>query len=207
MIDTGERLRFLLMHALAVKGVASEATLADVVGWNVDDVCLEIEALLAEELVRSRKGKLGGFALTAAGKEVHAALLAAEAGPEATEALENVYKNFLPVNGRFKDLCTQWQLRGADVNDHSDTEYDDGVVAKLTEVDREAQSFLEPVSTVVPRFGRYPARLSSALKRLRGGDNSAFTKPLAESYHDVWMELHEDLIRSLGRTRGTDDEG
>ncbi|WP_232681743.1 hypothetical protein [Nocardioides sp. R-C-SC26] len=43
--------------------------------------------------------------------------------------------------------------------------------------------------------------------RLRSGDNGAFARPMYNSYHDIWMELHEDLIVSLGRTRGSHDEG
>jgi hypothetical protein len=30
-------------------------------------------------------------------------------------------------------------------------------------------------------------------------------RPLIDSYHTVWFELHEELILATGRTRGTDD--
>ena len=29
--------------------------------------------------------------------------------------------------------------------------------------------------------------------------------PLSDSYHDVWMQLHEDLLLTLGRDRSTAD--
>lgn len=41
--------------------------------------------------------------------------------------------------------------------------------------------------------------LGQAVERLRQGDPDALAKPLSHSYHDVWMELHEDLLNSLGR--------
>ena len=51
------------------------------------------------------------------------------------------------------------------------------------------------------RFGGYGARLSHALDRVRGGDTDWFTKPMIDSYHTVWFELHEDLLVTLGIDR------
>ncbi len=33
------------------------------------------------------------------------------------------------------------------------------------------------------------------------GDARAFTAPLAESYHTVWFELHQDFLLTLGLER------
>ena len=33
-----------------------------------------------------------------------------------------------------------------------------------------------------------------ASTRVAGGDTKQFTGVMCESFHDVWMELHEDLI-------------
>ncbi len=49
-----------------------------------------------------------------------------------------------------------------------------------------------------------PAKLSAALEKIRAGDTSWFTRPLVDSYHTVWFELHEELIGAAGLTR--DDE-
>lgn len=206
VIETSTTARFLILHALTVKGVASEAALADVTGLPVDEVTGEVERLIETEHLRRRKGRIGGLALLDAGKAAHCELLPADVG-DARPALDEVYEAFLPVNGRFKDLCTRWQLRGSEPNDHADAEYDDGVVAELAALHAEASVFLEPAGEALARFGRYPVRLGSALERLQGGDTAAFTKPLTESYHDVWMELHQDLLTSLGRTRDAGDEG
>jgi DNA-binding MarR family transcriptional regulator len=205
VIGTGTAARFLVLHALTVKGVASEAALAEVTGLPVDEVTDEVERLIEAEQVRRRKGRIGGLALLDAGRAAHRELLPADVGDDARAALAGVYEAFLPVNGRFKDLCTCWQLRGSEPNDHSDAEYDAGVVAELASLHAEATDFLEPAGTALARFGRYPVRLGSALDRVRGGDTTAFTKPLTESYHDVWMELHQDLLISLGRERSAAD--
>ena len=44
-------------------------------------------------------------------------------------------------------------------------------------------------------------RFEHAYARVAAGDTDYFTKPLIGSYHDVWMELHEDLLTTLGIER------
>lgn len=207
MIDTATSTRFLVMHALKVKGVASETALSHATGLPEDTILAEVDQLLAAELVRRRKGRLGGLALVEAGKAVHAELLTVDVDEAASSDLDEAYQAFLPLNGRFKDLCTRWQMRGSEPNEHTDPEYDAGVVAELVSLHGEAQTFLAAAEGALARFGRYPTRLGAALDRVQSGEVAAFTKPLTESYHDVWMELHQDLITSLGRTRNAADEG
>jgi hypothetical protein len=46
----------------------------------------------------------------------------------------------------------------------------------------------------VPRLARYADRLVAAAATVVGGDPKRFTGVMCESFHDIWMELHEDLI-------------
>ena len=47
----------------------------------------------------------------------------------------------------------------------------------------------------VPRMARYNERLADAAGLMsRQGDIHKFTGVMCESFHDIWMELHEDLI-------------
>ena len=50
------------------------------------------------------------------------------------------------------------------------------------------------MAAVVPRMGRYNTRLASAAAAVAAGETKRFTGVMCESFHDVWMELHEDLI-------------
>jgi len=50
------------------------------------------------------------------------------------------------------------------------------------------------MASVLPRMGRYNERLGGAASAVAGGDTNRFTGVMCESFHDVWMELHEDLI-------------
>ena len=37
---------------------------------------------------------------------------------------------------------------------------------------------------------------------MRRGETDWLTKPIIDSYHTVWFELHEDLLATLGLERG-----
>jgi hypothetical protein len=43
--------------------------------------------------------------------------------------------------------------------------------------------------------------LRAALDRVRAGETAWLTRPLIDSYHTVWFELHEELILAVGLTR------
>jgi hypothetical protein len=44
----------------------------------------------------------------------------------------------------------------------------------------------------------YRRRLSNALAKLEAGDYRYLTVPDRDSYHTVWFELHQHLIKLLG---------
>ena len=57
------------------------------------------------------------------------------------------------------------------------------------------------MASCVTRIGRYGPRLDRAAESVAGGDTRRFTGVMCESFHDVWMELHEDLIVLQGIER------
>ena len=56
-------------------------------------------------------------------------------------------------------------------------------------------------ATQLPRLSAYSAKLSAALDKIKAGDTAWLTRPLIDSYHTVWFELHEELIGAVGLTR------
>lgn len=195
--------RFVVIHALKVKGLATADDLAAITGR--DDLAPILTELADELLVRERTGRVAGFALTKEGRAAHPDLVAGAVTDEERTAVGQSYEAFLPVNGRFKDACTRWQTRGGEPNDHADPAYDEGVVAELGAIHDDVVAALAPAAAASGRFARYPSRFESALSRVRGGDVSAFARPMSHSYHDVWMELHEDMLLTLGRERDKSD--
>lgn len=209
-MTTSSDSRFLVLHALRVKGLASDEILGAISGLSPDEVSGHLGALLEERLILRREGRMAGSMLTPAGKAAHPPLLEADvAGADRQAALAGAYDAFLPINGDFKRVCTDWQLRAdsGEPNDHSDRDYDEGVVTKLGDVNGQVATVLKELSSVMDRFGSYATRLDAALERVRGGDVSAFARPMADSYHDIWMELHQDQLLSLRKERGAHDEG
>lgn len=74
-------------------------------------------------------------------------------------------------------------------------------VADLQAISRRAGEVLAPLAGEVPRVRSYPARLARATGRLADGDVRYLAHPLLDSFHTVWFEMHEDMIRLAGRTR------
>ena len=197
--------RFLVVHALKVKGLASVDDLADLTGVDTGALATVLDDLVGAGLARQRTGRVSGFGLTPDGRSLHPDLLHDHVTPDEVAGVSAAYEAFLPVNGRFKEVCTRWQMRADAINDHSDAEYDARVVEELAVVHADAVAGLAPAVAVSARFGRYPARFSAALERVRAGETAAFARPMCASYHDVWMELHEDFLLTLGRERAAAD--
>jgi hypothetical protein len=201
---------FLVLHTLRVKGLTPPAVVNAQAGLSAEQVDEVLRRLAARGLVTIREGRVSGALLTPAGRQAHAEQLARDQDTrDAAAALAAAHEEFLPVNGEFKRVCQSWQVRpDGQPNDHTDASYDAEVISQLVDVHKRLLScVLEPLEMALPRSAAYQNRLTAALDRVRGGNTAAFARPMADSYHDIWMELHQDLLLSAGRDRGAADEG
>ena len=73
-------------------------------------------------------------------------------------------------------------------------------------IDDAVQPVCRDLAAALERFDGYGERLASARKKVEGGDTDWFTKPLIDSYHTVWFELHEDLLATLGIDRSKEGQ-
>jgi hypothetical protein len=194
--------RFLVAHALRLKGFAPAPAVAALSGLDEDIVTTHLEALRADGHAQLREGRISGWSLTAAGRSGHAAACAADVAG-CRDAIHAGYQRFVQLNQPFLVVCTDWQLRGGpqSLNDHTDAAYDAGVVARLVAIDADLQPVLTDLAGAMHRFGGYAARLGEARKRVESGEQEWFTGAMIESYHTVWFELHEDLLATLGIER------
>ena len=87
------------------------------------------------------------------------------------------------------------------VNDHSDRDYDLGVIDSLGDLHERAEDILGRLTRAVPRFGYYSRNLLGALERAEAGEIEWVSDARIPSYHTLWFELHEDLLRLVGRQR------
>jgi hypothetical protein len=195
---------FRTFHALRIKGFAKVDVVAEVAGLPEADVAVHLQDLLAAGNAAFREAR-GLWQLTPAGREAYGESLAADmAAASVGDALVADYEKFLHINESFKALCGDWQLKDGAPNDHSDVGYDKAVIERLVALDAEAQPVVQRMAEVLGRLSGYSPRLTGALGRLTDGATNMFTGVMCNSYHDVWMELHEDLILSQGIDRAAE---
>lgn len=127
-------------------------------------------------------------------------------GGEAKLVLRSLLEKFLPVNHRLRELCTAWQLRpDGTANDHSDASYDASVRDRLDDVDDAIGRILRRMSETAPQLARYRDHLTASLEKFDDGDTTMLTSPLTDSYHSVWMWLHQELLLLLAMSRAEDE--
>lgn len=201
---------FGVLHTLRIVGFGDTPLLSSRLG--AEPVVVEAALRSAESalLVTYRAGRMTGWSLTVAGRSHGESLLAAEVDRlGARDAVWGAYERFRGVNQRFLDLCTDWQLLPGEVgarrvNDHRDAAYDADVIGRLGALDAVIQPVLLDLGAAVARFANYPDRLTTARRMVEVGDRDWFTRPVIDSYHSVWFELHEDLLATLGLRRATE---
>jgi hypothetical protein len=115
------------------------------------------------------------------------------------------YVAFERLNGSLKQLITEWQtidVRGQSVpNDHSNKDYDDKIIDRLGGLHESAEDALERLARALPRFSIYRVKLGAALEKAEDGAIEWVSDAKIESYHTLWFELHEDLLRLMRRER------
>lgn len=179
----------LVVHLLRIRGAVTAEAFVESLGVHPEPI---LEALIAAGEARFIETH-GVYTLLPAGRDRHDRLLA-EAAALADGRLSAPYQAFLELNAAFKQLCTVWQLRDGLPNDHGDAEYDRRCTDELVMLHDQADVVLDAFASVLPRFARYRSRLRRAADAVAGGDRQMFTGVGCGSFHDIWMELHEDLV-------------
>ena len=179
---------------------------------QASDLLLGQAAAVLDELgergwVRYRDGgRAKGWMLLGEGRAEGERLVAAEIEESGMRLLvQEHYESFRVLDPEVKEACTDFQVREDQaLNDHTDPDYDAAVIGRLAEINRRVQPIIARLAEALDRFGHYGGRLDNALNRVLGGDINWFTKPSLDSYHEVWFELHEDLLVSLGIDRAAE---
>ena len=187
-----------VLQAVRLKGRVGRddltATLGEEVGPTVDGL---VEAGLLADGPTLRISPEGRVRLEE--------LLTSERQHVDADAVLAAYDEFRSANAEFKALVTDWQLRDSQPNNHDDADYDAAVLTRLDEVHHTAMLVVNAVAAELPRLSRYAAKLQTALDRVRAGETMWLSRPLIDSYHTVWFELHEELIQAAGLTREAED--
>ncbi|OBH56071.1 hypothetical protein [Mycobacterium sp. E2479] len=189
-----------VLQGVRLKGRVNPADLAATLGADLGDITPVIEQLTAAGLLTEG----ATLRITASGSERLAALLAEEREDIDPAVMAAAYDDFRAVNADFKRLVTDWQLKGGPdgvPNAHDDADYDGAVLARLDDVHARTMPIIAAAAAQLPRLSTYAAKLAAALDKVRAGETVWLTRPLIDSYHTVWFELHEELIGAAGLTR------
>ncbi len=144
---------------------------------------------------------------TPAGTEIVATLLRLSDDAPGRDKIMDTFRKFLPVNRRLRDLCTAWQVRpDGTANDHSDDGYDADIRDRLDDIDEAVGPLIKRFADEIPRVAVYRPRLTTALEKFDEGDDSWLASPIIDSYHTVWMHLHQELLLTIGMSRKEDEE-
>lgn len=207
----GSAAELLTLHAVRITGFSDTPMVAGRFGLDPEETTGVLRDAEARGLVEHASfADLEGWSLTGAGKIENERLLSAElVRSGGADEIRAVYRDFLPLNTRLQQACTDWQLRPSPgdrlaANDHSDPEWDDGILDELTIIDRSLGPLAERLESVLTRFRGYDTRFSSALQRARSGESGWVDRTDVDSCHRVWFELHEDLLATLGLDRRTE---
>jgi hypothetical protein len=196
-------LEFLALHGLAVRKAGPPSAVAEILGEDPDQVASALRtAAEAGRAVEAREL----FMVTPAGRDwllerYPETFAAFRANGSAVEG----YARFERINRELLQLFTEWQMMpvGKETmpNDHSDPAYDDRIIDRLGALHERAERPLQDFAALEPRFREYVRRLDAAYDKTLAGQHDFVSGAKVDSYHTVWFELHEDLLRTLGRER------
>ena len=191
-----------VIRCLSIKGTAPMEVLAAALLTSAQAVQSAVAELMSARAVAVASGSVR---LTAAGAAQAAALLDGDRGRWGADQALQALDAFRRLDEAVKAAVTAWQLRDSDgqpvLNDHTDAEYDAGVLADLQTIHSEVSEWFGSLAVATGRLSGYAARLDRAAAAMAAGDHRFVSSPRVDSYHSIWFELHEELIRLTGRTR------
>jgi pyruvate,orthophosphate dikinase len=191
-----------VVRALLVKGFATPDNLAPALFTSPT----ETEAILNRMTADGLAELIGGmFQLSADGKTLGHEMISEDRRTWGDQKAAGALESLEPFDQRMKVVVTRWQMRefkGKQIlNDHTDADHDAVVLEAFDGLHSEASEWLRSLSAGLPRLAEYATRLERAAQLVGGGDHGYLASPRVDSYHNIWFELHEDLIMLAGRTR------
>lgn len=203
MIGTAMSPSHLVLHGLAIKKHADAGDIAGLIGLTADDTARRLDDAVASGRAVQVNGKylltpLARIALESDYSRHYADL-------RGNADFFAAYEAFERINVQLKALITDWQtidVGGQRVaNDHSDSAHDAKVIDRLGELHERADAILGKLASGLPRLDYYRRNLLAALEKAEDGAIEWVSDAKIESYHTLWFELHEDLLRIVGRER------
>ena len=193
----------LVMHGLAVKKHGTAEAIAGILGLDRERGEGRDRPAGRGEARDRGAGQVRADAAGADGARIR--LFAFLRRPARQSLFKAGYEGFERLNGALKQLITEWQtvtVGGERIpNDHRDKDYDRKIIDRLGDLHERAETVLDQLAGALPRMRIYKDKLLAALEKAEDGTIAWVSDAKIESYHTLWFELHEDLLRLMGRER------
>jgi len=193
----------LVLHGLAIKKHANAEAVAKLIGLPVE----RVGVALADAVKRGRAAESQGRYLLApmARMSLDGEYSKYYSDLRANADFVAAYEAFERINVELKTVITDWQtmdVAGQRVpNDHSNEAHDQRVIDRLGDMHERADKILARLAAGLPRLQIYRDHLMEALEKAEDGAIEWVSDARIDSYHTVWFELHEEVLRLMGRTR------
>ncbi len=192
-----------VMHGVAIRKHGDAAAIAGLADLPLG----QVQTVLAQAVSGGRVTEVDGkYLLTACGQM----MLAGEYsrfhdGLRSNGKFVAACQRFEVINKDLKQLITDWQtmeVGGKRVaTNHSNQDSDERVIGRLGDLHERFEPILNKLCSAEPRLKVYRNKLGVALEKVEDGDTVWVSDAKLDSYHTVWFELHEDLLRILGHER------
>lgn len=195
--------RDLVLHAAAIKRHAPLGAIAGL-------ACLPettVATVMAQAVATGRAVEAkGAYALTPlAGVALQARYARTFATLRADADFVAAYEAFERINVSLKQIITDWQtldVGGVKIaNDHRDKAHDARIIDRLGGLHEQAEPILARLARKLPRLKYYADKLLAALEAAEDGDHEWVSDIRRDSYHTVWFEFHEEVLRIMGCER------
>lgn len=192
------------LHTLTLKQMADAEGLIAVLEQDSADVATALGQATEEKTVM---GARGAFMITPAGRDLldesYPRWFETErASADVSAAMEQFESG---VNRQVLKLTTDWQTVEVDgerqPNDHGDPAYDAKIIDRLGVVLDRTEQVLAPLIALRPEVKRFLDRAGTALTRASSGETDYVSGVRVDSFHTVWFQLHEHILRVTGRER------
>jgi hypothetical protein len=193
----------MVLHAVAIKKGGENEIVRALTRLPEKSFSRALEHVLLTDKVSEVDGR---YFLTAVGHMIVGAEYSRYYGDLRVDSkFLDEYEKFEAINVELKSVITSWQIievGGALVaNDHTDKSYDSNIIDRLGDLHERFESILVRITECVPRFVFYQEKLLAALESAEDGEIQWVSDAKIESYHTIWFEMHEDLLRIVGRER------
>jgi hypothetical protein len=169
------------------------ATSDDIIGFGEPEIDLHLERLRAAGWIEPPPL----IVATATGEDRLEAWYDQLRGNLDPAQRDEIIDRFRPLDIEIKRLASAWQ----EAVQRDDWDGRVSVVEGLADLHERTDAFVAEHAARLPALPHFASRLGAALDRVLDGDADHVVGVRCDSYHTVWFQMHEDLLRTLQRQR------